>query len=115
MEEKHVTVLNERLKYLSIDRMKKLQEVMLRAFAENSPERQPSENLDYLQLFPDAKKLEGCSARTLQYYRVTISKMLQSIETPVRRISTEEIRHYLGIISKTGIAERLRWTTSAAT
>ena len=95
MEEKLVTVLNEMSEYLSISQMKKLQEVMLRAFAENSPERQPSENLDYLQLFLDAKKIEGCSARTLQYYRVTISKMLQSIETPVRRISTEEIRHYL--------------------
>ena len=35
MEEKIVTVLNEMSEYLSIAQMKKLQEVILKAFAEN--------------------------------------------------------------------------------
>ena len=42
-----------------------------------------------------AKRIEGCSERTIQYYNVTVVKMLQEIESPVRKISTEEIRKYL--------------------
>lgn len=46
-------------------------------------------------MFLDAKKIEGCSERTLQYYRVTVERLLQSIATPIRKASTEEIRSYL--------------------
>lgn len=46
-------------------------------------------------MFIDAKQIEGCSERTLQYYRVTIEHMLGSIETPIRKITTDEIRGYL--------------------
>ena len=46
-------------------------------------------------MFLDAKKIEGCSERTLQYYRVTVERMLQSTTTPIRKICTEEIRSYL--------------------
>ena len=35
MEEKIVLVLNEMSEYLSVDQMKKLQEVILKTFAEN--------------------------------------------------------------------------------
>ena len=52
-------------------------------------------NDEYLQLFLDAKRIEGCSERTIQYYSVTVDKMLQKVQTPVRKISTEEIRKYL--------------------
>lgn len=46
-------------------------------------------------MFLEAKRIEGCSERTTQYYRVTIEKMLDSIETPIRKVTTEEIRGYL--------------------
>ena len=39
MEEKIVTVLNEMSEYLSIAQMKKLQEVILKAFAENEADK----------------------------------------------------------------------------
>ena len=48
-----------------------------------------------MRLFLDAKRIEGCSERTIKYYSVTVVRMLQKIETPVRKISTEEIRKYL--------------------
>lgn len=46
-------------------------------------------------MFLDAKKIEGCSARTIQYYSSTVERMLRNIEQPIRKISTEEIRKYL--------------------
>ena len=39
MEEKIVTVLNEMSEYLSIAQMKKLQEVILKTFAENEADK----------------------------------------------------------------------------
>lgn len=58
MEEKIVTILNEMAEYLNVSQMKKLQEVMLKAFAQNTPEKAEISNEDYLKMFLDAKKIK---------------------------------------------------------
>lgn len=100
MEEKLVKILNEMAEVLSIAQMKKLQEVLLRNLSEVVSSGESTSNQEYLQLFLDAKKIEGCSERTLQYYRVTIEKLLSNIEEPIRKISTERIRAYLSDYQK---------------
>lgn len=90
-----VKILNEMAEYLSIAQMKKLQEVLLKNLSEAETPKMEISNAEYLQMFLDAKKIEGCSERTLQYYRVTVERLLQSIATPIRKVSTEEIRSYL--------------------
>lgn len=45
--------------------------------------------------FIAAKRLEGCSERTLVFYRNTIDKMLDSIEKNIKAITTEDLRGYL--------------------
>lgn len=95
MEEKFVKILNEMADYLNISQMKKLQETLLKHLAENEAKTEEIPNVEYLKMFIDAKQIEGCSERTLQYYRVTIEHMLGSIETPIRKITTDEIRGYL--------------------
>lgn len=95
MEEKLVKILNEMADYLNISQMKKLQEMLLKHLAENEAKTEEIPNVEYLKMFIDAKQIEGCSERTLQYYRVTIEHMLGSIETPIRKITTDEIRGYL--------------------
>ena len=95
MEEKIEMIINKMADYLNISQMKKLQEVLLQTFSENTIQKEEVTNDEYLQLFLDAKRIEGCSDRTIQYYSVTVDKMLQKIQTPVRKISTEEIRKYL--------------------
>ncbi len=95
MEEKLVKILNEMADYLNISQMKKLQETLLKYLAENEAKTEEIPNIEYLKMFIDAKQIEGCSERTLQYYRVTIEHMLGSIETPIRKITTDEIRGYL--------------------
>ena len=95
MEEKVVTIINEMAEYLNVSQMKKLQEVLLKTFSENNYAKTEISNDEYLKLFLDAKKIEGCSERTVHYYRTTIEKLLLSIKTPIRKITTEEIRHYL--------------------
>ena len=95
MEEKLVVILNEMAEYLSVPQMKKLQEVLISNLSENSAPKTEISNMEYLQMFLEAKKIEGCSNRTLQYYRVTVEKLFDSIVIPVRKISTETIREYL--------------------
>ena len=100
MEEKIVTLLNEMSEYLSIPQMKKLQEVVLKIFSENEADKQEISNVEFLKMFLDAKRIEGCSERTIQYYQVTVEHLLSQIETSVRKITTEEIRTYLADYQK---------------
>lgn len=96
MEVSLVNIINEMAEYLSVPQVKKLQEVLLKHLG-NGESAKPSNtsNEEYLTMFLNAKKLEGCSERTINYYRVTVNHFLNSISTPIRRISTDEIRQYL--------------------
>jgi integrase/recombinase XerD len=95
MDEKLVNILNEMAGYLNISQMKKLQEVLLKNLAEKESSKKEIANSEYLKLFLAAKKIEGCSERTLQYYRVTIERLLRHTLRPIRKIATDEIREYL--------------------
>ena len=95
MEEKIVAVVNEMAEVLNVAQLKKLQEVLLKNFNENTKVEQPITNTEYLRLFIDAKSIEGCSARTIKYYSSTIEHMLSKIQTPIRKITTEIMREYL--------------------
>lgn len=100
MEEKIVTILNEMAEYLNVSQMKKLQEVMLKAFPESEAEKTEIDNSEYLKMFLDAKKIEGCSERTIDYYSKTINHLISKVECSVRRITTEEMREYLADYQK---------------
>lgn len=95
MEEKLVNILNEMADYLNVAQMKKLQEVLLKQLADNAPQKEDVSNDEYLKMFLNAKKIEGCSERTIQYYRVTIEHLIKNIGTQIRKVTTEEIRNYL--------------------
>lgn len=95
MEEKIVIVLNAMADYLNAAQMKKLQEVLIKELSENELERSQVPNEKYMELYLAAKKIEGCSVRTIQYYEVTIRHFLKHIPTVIRKITTDEIRAYL--------------------
>ena len=95
MEEKIVKIINEMAEYLNVSQMKKLQEILLKTFSEKEISKEEISNEEYLQLYLEAKRIEGCSDRTIHYYRTTIEKLFIYIKTPIRKISTEEVRHYL--------------------
>jgi len=100
MEEKIVIVLNEMSEYLSITQMKKLQEVIIKTFADNEASKVEISNEEFLKMFLDAKRIEGCSERTIIYYQATVKHLLSQITTEVRKITTEEIREYLSKYQK---------------
>lgn len=100
MEEKIVAVLNEMSEYLSIAQMKKLQEVIIKTFAENEAVKTDIANDEFLKMFLSAKRIEGCSDRTISYYQTTVKHLLSKTENSVRKITTEEMREYLSNYQK---------------
>lgn len=51
--------------------------------------------VDYKALFCNAKKMEGCSSRTLFYYSEEISKFEEATGKPLNLVNTDDIRKYL--------------------
>lgn len=100
MEEKIVTVLNEMSEYLSIAQMKKLQEVIIKTFSENEAAKTDIANDELLKMFLAAKRIEGCSDRTISYYQATVKHLFSKTENSVRKITTEEMREYLSNYQK---------------
>ena len=96
MENKIFKILSDMSEELNYQQLEKLQQVLLtRLSDETEVEEKVLDNNDYLELFVSAKRVEGCTERTIEYYRVTIEKMLDEINIPVRRITTEILREYL--------------------
>ena len=54
----------------------------------------------FLKMFLAAKRIEGCSERTIENYQATVTHLLSKIETNVRKVTTEEIREYLSEYQK---------------
>jgi len=54
-----------------------------------------TDNNRILELFLSAKRIEGCSEKTLYYYNNTIREMFAGIGKPVLDISADDLRGYL--------------------
>ena len=54
-----------------------------------------TENTELLESFLSAKKIEGCSDKTIKYYQATIQNLLNHLQISVRSITTSDLRIYL--------------------
>lgn len=55
----------------------------------------PKDNDEALKLFIDAKRIEGCSDKSLNYYRTTLQLTLKAINKDYFCIITEDLRSFL--------------------
>ena len=62
--------------------------------------QEPVENDRLLEVFIAAKRIEGCSEKSLKYYDATIRAMLNALNKPVREINTDDLRGYLANYQK---------------
>lgn len=101
MKEKLISeIIREMLPLLDNKQLRKLKNTLETYFFDISIKvsqdvNTEKEELDYLEIFLSAKKIEGCSEKTLIYYRNTIQQMLDSVEKSVCSIGTEDLRDYL--------------------
>lgn len=93
-------VMQRMLSYLDNAQLKQLQQALdktLLNYEVTGAAVTPVENdnVKLLETFISSKRVEGCSEKTLKYYRTTIEAMLQYMQKNVRRILTEDLRNYL--------------------
>lgn len=92
-------VQQQMLPYLNNEQLAKLRTVMeyclhgLEITATDQPQEQEQTNA--VAAFIAAKRIEGCSEKTLTYYRKTIEAMTAGIGKTPQQITTDDIRQYL--------------------
>lgn len=83
---------NQRIKLKEI-----LTEICLNYHIEILEQNQKQEiqknNEEILNKFISSKEIEGCSVRTLKYYKDNITKMLDTVNLPISEITTETLRN----------------------
>lgn len=88
-------ILNDMSEHLNMTQMKKLQEVLIERLGSSHEEIDYATNDSYMEMFLTAKQIEGCSSRTIHYYKTTIEHLLDNIDIPLRKMTTEMLRIYL--------------------
>lgn len=73
---------------------KELQNIEIQELSDKADNRK-QDNKDLLDSFVSAKKIEGCSEKTLMYYRSTIEHLFESVDIMACHIETADIRQYL--------------------
>ena len=53
------------------------------------------DNFKLLEMFLSAKEIEGRSASTIRFYRLTLKRLLDNMDKRVDKITTEDLRQYL--------------------
>lgn len=92
-------VIQGMLPFLNNAQMERLQEVLQHTLfnykvVENNSNKELSEQ-NLVELFLAAKRIEGCSEKSLKYYESTILALLDDLEKDVKHIVTDDIRTYL--------------------
>lgn len=92
-------VMQSMLPCLNNAQLEKLQAVMQYVLFQyeitKKDENSERSTLNLVDLFLSAKRVEGCSEKSLKYYHTTIQSMLSAVNKDVKQIETEDIRAYL--------------------
>ncbi|GHV48179.1 phage integrase [Clostridia bacterium] len=68
---------------------------MTKAPAQSAGQEEEKSNESVLESFLAAKKVEGCSEKSMKYYRSTIQNMLNDTSKAVKHMTTDDLRQYL--------------------
>ena len=101
MKTKIISKIQNQMKpYLNQGQYLKLTNTLLNSLQDidvidNNNEMSEVDNFKLLDLFLSAKQVEGCSDKTIIYYKSTIEKMLMKIKKQVYNMNTDDLRKYL--------------------
>lgn len=100
MKEKVIKEIEQKMaSILNNEQKEKLKEVLLYTFynieVTSIKDELVEDTTDYAKMFIAAKRIEGCSERTLKYYETTIKTMIYKLSKKVNSIETEDLRNYL--------------------
>lgn len=90
-------VVQEMMPFLDNAQAEKLQKILTKVLAhyESGIINEEIDKTDYVDLFLAAKRIEGCSEKSLKYYEKTICAMLDTLGKNAKHVVTDDIRTYL--------------------
>ena len=109
-EEMILTITNEMSNNLTNYQLELLKNVLIIQFQnieitvltdEIKKKEEQNTNEKFINSFLSAKEIEGCSQRTISYYKENIQRLISKLEKPIKGITTEDIRNYLSNYKET--------------
>ena len=109
-EEMILTITNEMSNNLTNYQIELLKNVLIIQFQnieitvltdEIKKKEEQNTNEKFINSFLSAKEIEGCSQRTISYYKENIQRLISKLEKPIKGITTEDIRNYLSNYKET--------------
>lgn len=109
-EEMILTITNEMSNNLTNYQLELLKSVLIIQFQnieitvltdEIKKKEEQNTNEKFINSFLSAKEIEGCSQRTISYYKENIQRLISKLEKPIKGITTEDIRNYLSNYKET--------------
>lgn len=99
-EELMAEIMQKMLPYLDNAQLKQLRQIMEHTLfhydvSSNTTKTEENDDGSLIATFIAAKRIEGCSEKTLKYYQTTIEAMVSSIGKNICHIFTEDLRAYL--------------------
>ena len=88
------TLTEKQLELLADITQKALSEYDITTKASEEEQRN-KENAELLSAFISSKKVEGCSDKTIHYYKSSIEKLITTVKKNVCKVETNDIRCYL--------------------
>ena len=96
-------IMQEMEQFLTDNQLNKLQSVLKNIDEESSEESKT----DLIYAFLSAKRVEGCSDKTIRYYDSTIRNVLSSVDKEVGAITTDDLRQYLDMYQQKSGASKV--------
>lgn len=108
MKDRLITEIQARVaSILTVAQLEELRRVLTYSFSgieiterRSVDSRENSVTMELLDVFISAKRIEGCSEKSLKYYDTTVRHMLCAVYKPVREINTDDLRIYLADYQK---------------
>ena len=92
---------------LTENQMKMLEQVLTKHLSGVIAAETEQKEVELLPAFIAAKRVEGCSEKSLRYYESTIRNMLEAVSKPEKQITTEDLRSYLDTYQRRGTVSKV--------
>ncbi|MBR3794403.1 MAG: tyrosine-type recombinase/integrase [Clostridia bacterium] len=93
--------------HLDPNQQRILHDTLVQCFAAQEMQRRENDNRHLVSVFLAAKRVEGCSEKTVRYYDSTIRNVLTAVCKDIKQITTDDLRMYLDDYQKRSGASKV--------
>ena len=93
--------------HLDSNQQKILHDTLVQCFAAQEMQKHEDDNRHLVSVFLAAKRVEGCSEKTVRYYDSTIRNVLTAVCKDIKQITTDDLRMYLDDYQKRSGASKV--------